>query len=83
MSALLKPFMPKAPAVAPPAISATQTKQEARAETQTREQVAQAAARRRVQRTGGIRLLMSPARQEGPNQASQIETLGVGGSFKA
>jgi hypothetical protein len=78
MSGLLKPFMPIAPLPAPVAISATQTKQEARAEAQTREQTAQAAARRRAQRTGGIRLLMSPVRQEGPGQMDAMETLGIG-----
>jgi len=67
---------PSAPAPSPQ-VTAAQERAEARAEAQTREDVSRMAARRRARRTGGLRLLMSPARQEGP-QTGMRRTLGPG-----
>lgn len=63
---------------APAGVSEAQQRAEARADAQTREETARMAARRRARRTGGLRLLMSPARQEGPQTATRT-TLGPGG----
>lgn len=68
----------KSSSSAEPAIDETQQRAEARAEAQTREEAARMAARGRARRSGGLRLLMSPARQEGP-QAGTRTTLGPGG----
>jgi len=54
---------PKAPAP-DPSIKEAQDKQQARLDRQETEQKAQIAARRRTRRTGGLRLLMSPERQD-------------------
>ena len=69
-----KPSAPSAPA----GVSEAQERAEARATAQTREETARMAARRRARRTGGLRLLMSEARQEGP-QVGMRTTLGPGG----
>ena len=53
-----------------------QARQELRAEQQARAEGMRAAAGRRARRTGGIRMLMSPDRQEGP--AGQKTKLGGG-----
>lgn len=66
------------PKPVPASVTAAQDRAEARAEAQTREEMAQMAARRRVRRTGGLRLLMSPQRQEG-QQTAMRTTLGPGG----
>jgi len=72
-----KAMAPKAPS-APAGVSEAQQRAEARADAQTREETARMAARRRARRTGGLRLLMSPERQEGP-QVGTRSTLGPGG----
>ena len=60
---------PKAPPPVSPEVTAAQDRAEQRAVASEREQATQASARMRVMRTGGLRLLFSPARQEGPGQA--------------
>ncbi len=55
---------PKAP-TPDPSIKEAQDKQEERLASQEREQKEQIAARKRVRRTGGLRLLMSPEREGG------------------
>ena len=72
-----KAMAPSAPS-APAGVSEAQQRAEARADAQTREETARMAARRRARRTGGLRLLMSPQRQEGPQTATRT-TLGPGG----
>ena len=62
---------PKPPAP-DPAIKEAQDRQEARATAQTREEQARAAATRRARRSGGIRMLMSSARQEGPQTKTKL-----------
>tara|TARA_R100000935_G_C2819836_1_gene159184 strand:+ start:395 stop:625 length:231 start_codon:yes stop_codon:yes gene_type:complete len=58
------------PAPAPaPAVSAAQLRAEERANAQEKSEMQGVQKRRRARRTGGMRLLFSPARQEGPNQA--------------
>lgn len=52
---------PKPPAP-DPKIAETQNRAEQRAEAQTQQEQAKAAASQRVRRTGGIRMLMSPER---------------------
>jgi len=74
---LSKAMAPKTPS-APAGVSEAQQRAEARADAQTREETARMAARRRARRTGGLRLLMSQARQEGP-QVGMRTTLGPGG----
>lgn len=46
--------------------AAAQERAEERASAQERSEMQAAQARRRVRRTGGMRILFSPARQEGP-----------------
>ena len=60
----------RAPApVAAPAVSAAQARAAERATSQEKTEMQGVQARRRLRRTGGMRLLFSPTRQEGPNQA--------------
>ena len=66
---------PKAPRP-DPSIAAAQKKQEERLAQQESEQKAQIAARSRVRRTGGLRLLMSPARMD--QAGTQSTKLGGG-----
>lgn len=61
----------------PAGVTEAQQRAEARADAQTREEAARMAARTRARRTGGLRLLLSPSRQEGP-QAGARTTLGPG-----
>lgn len=62
------------PAPAPaPEISEAQKRQEARAEAQEKKEMRGAQRRRRLMRTGGLRLLFSPARQEGPGMAPKTK----------
>lgn len=72
-----------APAPAPiaaPEVSEAQQRQEQRAEAQERKQMQGTQRRRRLMRTGGLRLLFSPARMEGPGSPPKSKTLGGGGS---
>jgi len=56
---------PKPPAPDPKIIEA-QDRAEARATAQERTEMTRAAATQRARRSGGVRMLMSPYRQEGP-----------------
>jgi hypothetical protein len=58
-----------------PEVTAAQDRAEQRAEAAEQQEAAQASARMRVMRTGGLRLLFSPARQQGTTQ----NTLGSSG----
>ena len=58
-----------------PEVTAAQERAEQRAETSERDEAARASARMRVMRSGGLRLLFSPARQEGATRS----TLGSSG----
>lgn len=49
-----------------------QERAEERAESQERTEMQRAQARRRLLRRGGLRLLFSPARQEGPGFTSKL-----------
>ena len=72
-----------APAPAPvaePEVSEAQQRQEARAEAQERKQMQGTQRRRRLMRTGGLRLLFSPAKLEGPGSPAKQKTLGGGSS---
>lgn len=69
-----------APVAAQPAVSEAQTRQEQRAEAQERKEMRGTQRRRRLMRTGGLRLLFSPARMEGPGSPPKSKTLGGGGS---
>jgi hypothetical protein len=72
-----------APAPAPvaaPEVSEAQQRQEQRAEAQEKKQMQGTQRRRRLMRTGGLRLLFSPARMEGPGSPPKSKTLGGGGS---
>jgi len=70
-----------APAPAP--VTQAQERAETRAAVQTREEAARLAARRRVRKTGGLRLLMSPQRRVSSGIEAQPlgmrSTLGPGG----
>jgi len=66
-----------APAPAAPQVSEAQQRQEARAEAQEKKEMRGLQKRRRLMRTGGLRLLFSPARQEGPGMAPKTK---MGGS---
>lgn len=69
-----------APVVAAqPEVSEAQQRQEARAEAQERKEMRGMQRRRRLMRTGGLRLLFSPARMEGPGSPPKSKTLGGGG----
>ena len=52
------------------AASAATARSEERAESSERAEMKGAQKRRRLRRTGGLRLLFSPARLEGPDQAT-------------
>lgn len=68
-----------APTPAPqPEVSAAQTRQEERAEAQEKKEMQGAQRRRRVLRTGGLRLLFSPSRQEGPGSLPKSRKMGGG-----
>jgi hypothetical protein len=70
-----------APTPAPqPEVSAAQKRQEERAEAQERKEMQGAQRRRRLMRTGGLRLLFSPARQEGPGSLPKSRKMGGGSS---
>ena len=69
-----------APVVAQPEVSEAQQRQEQRAEAQEKKQMQGTQRRRRLMRTGGLRLLFSPARMEGPGSPPKSKTLGGGGS---
>jgi len=63
-----------APVAAPqPEVSEAQQRQEARAEAQEKKEMRGLQKRRRLMRTGGLRLLFSPARQEGPGMAPKTK----------
>ena len=72
-------------APAPATVSEAQERAETRAEVQTREEMARLSARRRARKTGGLRLLMSPFRQDmmvvgqDGQTVSSRRTLGPGG----
>ena len=59
-------------------VSEAQQRQEARADAQDKKAQQGVQRRRRLQRTGGLRLLFSPVRQEGPGAVGST-TLGTGG----
>jgi len=65
---------------AEPEVSEAQQRQEQRAEAQEKKQMRGTQRRRRLMRTGGLRLLFSPARMEGPGSPPKSKTLGGGGS---
>jgi hypothetical protein len=69
----LKPAPP--PQVATPEVTAVQERAEQRAEASERQEAERASARMRLMRSGGLRLLFSPARQDG----SMRSTLGSSG----
>ena len=62
-----------APAPAVPQVSEAEQRQEARAEAQEKKEMRGLQKRRRLMRTGGLRLLFSPARQEGPGMAPKTK----------
>lgn len=62
---------PKSPAP-DPAIAEAQKRQEARATSQEQQERARLAGSQRARRTGGIRMLMSPMRQEGPQTKTKL-----------
>ena len=63
--------------VAAPAVTAAQARSEERATAQETTEMQGIQKRRRIQRRGGMRLLFSPARQEGP-QGTKNTKLGGG-----
>ena len=65
---------------AEPEVSEAQQRQEQRAEASERKEMTKLQKRRRLMRTGGLRLLFSPARQEGPGSLPKQSTLGGGSS---
>ena len=69
----LKP--PPPPPPPSPEVTAVQERAEQRAEASERQEMQRASARMRVMRSGGLRLLFSPARQEGATRT----TLGSSG----
>lgn len=70
----LKPPAPPQPS---PEVTAAQQRAEERAVASEREEVARSSARMRLMRSGGLRLLFSPARQEG----AMRNTLGSSGGM--
>jgi hypothetical protein len=58
---------------------AAQQRAEDRATAMEQQESAAAAARMRLMSTGGLRLLFSPARREGPNSTALGTTLGTSG----
>lgn len=77
MSNLFKPKMPAMPTPeqVAPEVTAAQKRQEERLEAQEQQQARALAARRRVRRTGGMRMLLSKER-EAPQMGVQ-STLGT------
>lgn len=69
---------PRAPQVATPEVTAAQERAEQRAEASERDEMARASARRRTMRTGGLRLLFSPARM---GEGQYRTTLGSSGGI--
>jgi hypothetical protein len=71
-------FMRPAPApqVATPEVTAVQERAEQRAEASERQEVERASARMRLMRSGGLRLLFSPARQDGGATRSSLGSSG-------
>lgn len=69
---------PKPPGPSKETIAAQQ-RAEVRATAMERQESASAAARMRLMQTGGLRLLFSPARREGPNSTALSTTLGSSG----
>jgi len=65
-----------APAPAPTKTEEVVTRQEQRAEAQETTEMKGAQKRRRLLRSGGMRLLFSPLRQEGPGMAEIKKKLG-------
>ena len=63
----LKPPSPPPPS---PEVTAVQERAEQRAEASERQEAERASARMRVMRSGGLRLLFSPARQQGTTQTT-------------
>jgi len=61
-----------------PEISEAQKRQEERAEAAERREMTGAQRRRRMLRTGGMRLLFSPLRREGPGTSGGTTKLGGG-----
>ena len=61
-----------------PEVSEAQKRQEERAEAQERREMTGAQRRRRMLRTGGMRLLFSPLRREGPGTSDGTTKLGGG-----
>ncbi len=61
-----------------PEVSEAQKRQEERAEAQERREMTGAQRRRRMLRTGGMRLLFSPLRREGPGTSGGTTKLGGG-----
>lgn len=58
---------------------AAQRRAEDRAKAMEQQESAAASARMRLMQTGGLRLLFSPARREGPNSTALGTTLGTSG----
>ena len=63
----MKPPSPPPPS---PEVTAVQERAEQRAEASERQEAERASARMRVMRSGGLRLLFSPARQQGTTQTT-------------
>ena len=63
----MRPASPPPPS---PEVLAAQDRAEQRAVASEREEASRASARMRLMRTGGLRLLFSPARQEGGTQST-------------
>ena len=61
-------------------VEQAQARQEARAEAATQREQQGVQRRRRLMRTGGLRLLFSPMRQEGPGAVGSVKTKMGGGS---
>jgi hypothetical protein len=65
-------FLKPPPPPPPPSVEVTQAQERAeqRAEASERQEAERASARMRVMRSGGLRLLFSPARQQGATQTT-------------
>lgn len=68
---------PSAPPPVSPEVTAAQDRAEQRAVASEREQATQASARMRLMRTGGLRLLFSPSRQEGASSTTLGSSSGM------
>lgn len=60
---------PSAPPPVSPEVTAVQERAEQRAEASERQEAERASARMRLMRSGGLRLLFSPARQDGATRS--------------